>query len=28
LYGKEVRSRMREMCNIITFDTSIQDNRK
>ena len=27
-YGKEVRSRMREMCNIITFDTSIQDNRK
>ena len=27
-YGKEVRSRMREMCNIITFDNSIQDNRK
>jgi len=28
VYGKEVRSRMREMCNIITFDPSIKDNRK
>lgn len=28
VYGKEVRSRIREMCNIITFDDSIKDNRK
>ena len=27
-YGIEVRSRMREMCNIISFDSEIQDNRK
>jgi len=28
MYGNEVRSRIREMCNIITFDASISDNRK
>jgi len=28
MYGSEVRSRIREMCNIITFDSSISDNRK
>ena len=28
MYGNEVRSRLREMCNIISFDASIDDNRK
>ena len=28
MYGNEVRSRIREMCNIITFDSSMLDNRK
>jgi len=28
MYGSEVRSRIREMCNIITFDSSLLDNRK
>jgi len=28
MYGNEVRSRLREMCNIIPFDTTIEDNRK
>jgi DNA replication protein DnaC len=28
MYGNEVRSRIREMCNIITFDSSVPDNRK
>lgn len=28
MYGNEVRSRLREMCNIISFDAAIADNRK
>ena len=27
-YGNRVRSRLREMCNLIAFDTSVEDKRK